>query len=217
MKKFRPPQQKRKIITASFIAVILVSILTPTFAGVYKVAGPSMAPSLFWNDLVLVNKGAYDVHLPFTFKRVFKWSNPEIGDIVLFQVPHESYIAFKRVVAGPGDRIEMRGNRLLVNGIAAEYTAFDSSLLASVADSNKLGQRMEEERFGSQTRIITYTPGKKDNFGEVRVPDGDYFLLGDNRDNSNDSRYFGPLPREQIVGKMCLVLKSAKPIGGQTH
>ena len=205
------------MITALFIAVILISIVTPTLAGVYKVAGPSMAPSLFWNDLVLVNKGAYDLHLPFTFKRVLKWSNPEMGDIVLFQVPHESYIAFKRVVAGPRDRIEMRGNRLLVNGIAAEYAAIDSSSFVSLADSNKLGQRLEEERFGSQTRIITYTPGKKDNFGEVRVPDGYYFLLGDNRDNSNDSRYFGPLPREQIVGKLCFVLKSAKPIGVQTQ
>jgi signal peptidase I len=168
-----------------------------------------MAPSLFWNEVVLVNQGAYDWSVPFTSRRVLDWSHPQVGDVVLFQVPRESYRALKRVVAGPGDVIEMRENRLIVNGLTAQYAPVEAKLFASVADSNKLGEQIETETLAQQTRTITYTPGRvPKSFGPVTVPAGSYFLLGDNRDHSNDSRSFGAVPSEQIFGKLAWVLKS---------
>jgi len=163
----------------------------------------SMNPTILDGDLIYVNKVAYDLRFPLTLHRLAKWSDPERGDIVIFFSPEDGTRLVKRVIGQPGDTIEMRSNILLINGEAIAYTRVDAEYTDDLP--RKLKDRCivaMEELDGSAHPVMSVPsiPATR-SFGPVTVPEDSYFVMGDNRDNSRDSRYFGFVQRESIVGK----------------
>lgn len=194
---------------AGIVVAVPVGLLAAT-TRMYTVAAASMMPALVKGDKVLVNFMAYDLTVPFTTHRVRHWSAPKAGDIVLFSVPNKEagYIALKRVVAVPGDTVELRENRLFVNGQEATHEPLDAAAFNRLPADTLAGRRFEREVIGTQSRTIILTSESRAgrNFGPLLVPPDHYFLLGDYRDNSNDSRLFGPLDRNSIKGRLMMKL-----------
>lgn len=163
----------------------------------------SMRPTIIEGDRIFVNKLAYDLKLPFTTIQLARWDDPHRGDIVVLFSPEDGTRLVKRVVAGPGDVVTLRANTLVVNGVAAQYTPFGA---------NREGLRASE-RLDDRAHLMQVDPGVPAlrTFGPVTVPSGQYLVLGDNRDHSKDSRYFGFVPRERIVGRARAVVASFDP------
>lgn len=169
----------------------------------------SMRPNLLEGDVVLVNRLAYDVKLPLTDIVVAPIAEPQRGDIVTFSSPKDGVRMIKRIVGLPGDTVEMRAEALFVNGLAAEYAA--PELVLEASDAGTLRAVRLTETLGADARRIQLLSGvpARDTFGPVSVPAGHYLMLGDNRDNSADSRYFGFVPRHLLIGQAKRILVSA--------
>jgi signal peptidase I len=169
----------------------------------------SMKPTILEGDLVLVNKLAYDLKFPFTLHRLAGWDDPDRGDIVVFFSPQDGTRLIKRVIAVPGDTLEMRNNALLLNGEPMDYT-----LLNARDYSDEIYEDAQaviaQEKSGGGSHLVMALPsrGARRSFAPVTVPPGKYFMMGDSRDNSFDSRYFGFVEREKIVGRSRGVLLS---------
>lgn len=174
----------------------------------------SMRPNLLEGDVVLVNRLAYDVKLPLTDVIVAHLADPRRGDIVTFTSPKEDKRLIKRVIGLPGDRIEMRNEVLYINGKAADYSA--SELLQEPLDNGGTIAAMRvTESFDQNKRRVQLLAGvpSRNTFGPLVVPEGQYLMLGDNRDNSADSRYFGFVPRHLLIGQAKRILVSADILG----
>ena len=170
----------------------------------------SMRPTLLEGDVVLVNRLAYDFKLPLTDIRLIELGTPQRGDVVTFSSPTDGVRLIKRLVGVPGDVVEMRNEVLYINGSAADY---DAPHL--VAEPMEQGGAIEavrtKERINGSERTVQFLPAvpARRSFGPVTVPQGSYFFLGDNRDNSEDSRYIGFVPRRLLIGRAHHVLVSA--------
>jgi len=170
----------------------------------------SMRPTLLEGDVVLVNRLAYDFKLPLTDIRLIELGTPQRGDVVTFSSPTDGVRLIKRLVGVPGDVVEMRNEVLYINGSAADY---DAPHL--VAEPMEQGGAIEavrtKERINGSERTVQFLPAvpARRSFGPVTVPQGSYFFLGDNRDNSEDSRYIGFVPRQLLIGRAHHVLVSA--------
>ncbi len=170
----------------------------------------SMRPTLLEGDVVLVNRLAYDFKIPLTDISLLELGDPKRGDVVTFTSPSDGTRLIKRLVALPGDVVEMRDERLTINGVAAEYADFQT-----VEERSELGSPQSAlrgmERVAGSARAIQFLPGGRAmrSFGAVVVPKDSYFFLGDNRDNSADSRYIGVVPRQRLIGRAHHVLVSA--------
>lgn len=170
----------------------------------------SMRPNLLEGDVVLVNRLAYDFKVPLTDVVVAHLGEPQRGDVVTFSSPQEGTRLIKRIIGLPGDVVEMRGEALFVNGVAADYSRAET--LLEPAEQGGLMQALRmTETVGAAERRIQLLPGvhARNTFGPVRVPDDHYLMLGDNRDNSADSRYFGFVPRNLLIGRAGRILVSA--------
>ena len=174
----------------------------------------SMRPTLLEGDVVLVNRLAYDFKLPLTDVVVARLADPLRGDIVTFSSPRDGTRLIKRVVALPGDLVELRDEVLWVNAELASYLDLSTAL-------ERLGQGVEldavraTERLGNSERRVQFVPAvqARRDFGPLRVPQGIFFVLGDNRDNSADSRYIGFVPRHLLIGRAHRVIVSANILG----
>ena len=191
------------------IAVAIVFPFKSAIADWNWVPTGSMKPTILEGDLVFVNKLSYDLKIPFTLQRLAQWGDPERGDIVVFFSPHDGTRLVKRVIAVPGDTLEMRENVLHRNGRKMTYELLDGRSFASEVheDAHAL---IAKELDGEHSHFVMAFPSRDAmrSFPAITIPEGKYFVMGDSRDNSLDSRYFGFVSRKVIVGKSNRVLLS---------
>jgi len=164
----------------------------------------SMNPTIVEGDRILVDKAAYGLRIPFTTVRVTQGNDPQRGDIVIFPSPEDGVTLVKRVVGLPGDTIEMSEEHLRINGAAVEYTSSDDAVDADLLNPTRaLDHSYLTEKLADRSHAIMILPMRPAarSFGPVTVPDGEYLMLGDSRDNSKDSRFIGFVPRASIVGR----------------
>ena len=171
----------------------------------------SMQPTIKIGDRILVDRMAYDLRLPLTHISLLHLADPQRGDIVVLdsQAAHERLV--KRVIGLPGDRVSMTHNVLIINGKPAHYSA---TIRSGIHDDLQSPARYEIERYGDMRHAIRLSlnwPSPASSFGPVTIPRGQYLLLGDDRDNSMDSRYFGYFPRSEILGRARHVVLSLDP------
>ena len=170
----------------------------------------SMNPTIMEGDLIFVNKVAYDLRVPLTLRRLAKFSDPERGDIVICFSPEDQIRLVKRVIAVPGDTIEMKNNKLLLNGKAIDYTPLESSYSQYLPAKLKDSCILAKENLHGLSHPVMSVPGIRAvrSFGPITIPQDSYFVMGDNRDMSKDSRFFGFVERKAIVGKAKFVILS---------
>lgn len=170
----------------------------------------SMRPNILEGDVVLVNRVAYDFKLPLSDVTLLRIANPERGDVITFASPSDGVRLIKRLVALPGDVVEMRNEVLMINGAVAQYSAPDATTEPLDNGGTTAVLKIRERVAGSE-RTVQFLPelAAKRNFGPLVVPQDSYFFLGDNRDNSADSRYIGFVPRHLLVGKAHHIVVSA--------
>lgn len=207
----------------SFFPVILAVLLFRTFLiEPFRIPSGSMMPTLLVGDFVLVNKFAYGLRLPVTDTKVVDIGEPKRGDIAVFKYPpdpKEDYI--KRIVGLPGDTITVRNEQLYVNGKAAvqDYVGPDTDADGESVKTAQAGGIVRSERLGNVDHRIIVLPAfmrAPQTEGTWVVPEGYYFAMGDNRDNSSDSRFWGPVPEADLRGKAFLIwfsLADLKRIG----
>ncbi|MET0320848.1 MAG: signal peptidase I [Duganella sp.] len=219
--------------SGSFFPVIaLVFFLRSFLYEPFKIPSSSMVPTLLVGDLILVNKFTYGIRLPVLNKKVIEINDPQRGDVMVFKYPRDmSQDYIKRVVGVPGDKITYDNKRLTVNGVEVKYTALDDYLDDEHLVYNKQYQETlpgRSHRILNNERAPTLDIGQVGDFPNKQactytydsftcvVPAGNYFMMGDNRDNSLDSRYWGFVPDQNIVGKAFFVwmnLGNLKRIG----
>jgi len=169
-----------------------------------------MNPTILEGDLIFVNKAAYDLRFPLTWYQLAAWASPERGDIVVCFAPDDGIRLVKRIIAVPGDTIEMRNETLFLNGRPIKYTQADLRYAESLSGKQKGNCILATESLDGFTHQALITPSVRAmrNFPSIKVPPDKYFVMGDNRDVSKDSRYFGFVDRQAIVGKAGAVLAS---------
>jgi signal peptidase I len=220
--------------SGSFFPVIaLVFVLRSFLYEPFKIPSSSMVPTLLVGDLILVNKFTYGIRLPVLNKKVIQINDPQRGDVMVFKYPMDmSQDYIKRVIGVPGDKITYENKRLTVNGVEVKYTPLDDYLEDEKLVYNK---QFQENLSGVSHRILNNANAPTYNRDSVlqfpnneactyryegftcTVPAGNYFMMGDNRDNSADSRYWGFVPDKNIVGKAFFVwmnLGNLRRIGG---
>jgi signal peptidase I len=205
-------------VETSFSAILLASVIMYAVLQAFKIPSGSMEDTLLIGDHLFVNKFIYGIRVPFTEKRVFKIRDVKRGEVVVFEAPMEAILSpderergvkkdfIKRAVALAGDTVEIKNKQLYVNGQAQHdphpvykdrFTYPAAQLNLPAADYQKLWQsgrfaELRREQIG-------------DNFGPIKVPEGCYFVMGDNRDGSFDSRFWGPMPNRLLKGKAWIV------------
>jgi len=192
------------------IALAIFLFVRTFFIEAFRIPTSSMENTLLVGDFLLVNKAAYGGTVPGTSLHMVAFKEPKRGEVVVFHPPHEpekNYV--KRVVGVPGDTLEMHDKGLVVNGVvvAEPYARhFDDR-----------GDSVHPDMDWQSNHLIAAPPDEyhptRDNWGPIVVPEGRYFMLGDNRDNSEDSRYWGFVDRDQIRGQPWLVYFSQAPHG----
>ena len=199
-----PPKSKLFEYAAAFLPVLLVVLLVRSFLyEPYRIPSGSMRPTLEVGDFIFVNKFSYGLRLPVTNTRIADLGSPKRGDVVVFKLPSDSSANFiKRLVGLPGDVIEYRGKRLRINGElikVSEPLPEDFGNLFSIEKA--------EEVLGAAKHDVYYIPSQRGREGTYTVPEGHYFVMGDNRDNSRDSRYPGVsfIPEDRLVGRAELI------------
>ena len=194
--------------------VLLLGLFRTAIADWNPVPSGSMHPTILEGDVVLVNRLAYDLKLPLTDRVIMLLGEPQRGDIVTFTSPRDGVRLIKRIVATPGDRIAMHDKKLTINGERVSYAAVEPGAGREAQDAPWQAQLYTEQLAG-QKHAIQWLPGvaARDGFEELTVPEGQYLMLGDNRDNSADSRYIGLVPRRLLIGKAVRVLLSVDILG----
>jgi signal peptidase I len=175
------------------IALIIALFIRTFFIEAFKIPSGSMEPTLLPGDYILVNKISYGIKIPFTHDFLWKGKDPKVGDIVVFRYPPDPSVHFiKRCMGVPGDTVQIINRQVYINGkkVYEPYAYFSSSTI-----------------YPRNTQIpgITTPYGSRDNWGPVKVPPHEYFMMGDNRDNSYDSRFWGFVPRYDITGEPFII------------
>jgi signal peptidase I len=203
----------RKEIRPLLITGVIIFAARSSFADWNKVPTGSMKPTILEGDRVFVNKMAYDLKVPFTTLHLAEWSSPRRGDIVVFYSPKDGTRLVKRTVGLPGDTVEMRVDQLIINGEKVAYKSIAEDLLPDVTPTDRANSVYASEALPGRSHLIAGIPElpAMRNFGPMQVPDGYYFMMGDNRDNSYDSRYFGVVKRSRILGRATGVVASFDP------
>jgi signal peptidase I len=182
-------------------------------ADINPVPSGSMKPTVLEGDVVFVNKLAYDLKMPFTTWHLAEWADPARGDIIVCFAPDDGTRLLKRVIGVPGDTVELRQDVLIMNGEPVAYAPLTTppSGVAHLDPEERAAALFAREALADRPHpvmVLPRVPARR-TFGPVTVPAGSYFVMGDNRDNSRDSRFFGFVPRHEIVGRAKAVFVSA--------
>lgn len=197
----------------SFIVAILVATsFKSAIADWNDIPTGSMKPTILVGDRVIVNKLAYDLKIAYTTLHLAQWANPKRGDIVVFYSPEDEKRLIKRVVGVPGDTVAMSQNRLIINGKFVKYAALNQEIVDQLELEQQSSHVFFKENLpGKQHAVMLSTTRPSLNtFDPIIIPEGQYFMMGDNRDNSADSRFFGFVERKRIVGRATKVGISRK-------
>lgn len=183
-----------------FAFLLLMSVFRSGVADWNVVPSESMLPTIVVGDRILVNKLAYDIQVPFLYTSLKKLGDPQRGDIIVFNSDAAQLRLVKRVVAVPGDTVEMSDNVLSINGKPLSYQALNVDTPYSLYRENLQGVE-HQIRVNAQRTTMS-------SFDAIVVPDQYYLALGDNRNNSADSRVIGLIPRQEIIGRASKVVMS---------
>ena len=181
------------------VFILLMSIFRSAVADYNSVPTGSMLPTIVPGDQITIDKLAYDVKVPFINYSLIRLNEPERGDIVVFESKSAEMRMVKRVIGLPGDLVEMVDNRLIINGQPLAYQLSENQ-------TNQLIEQLPQRPHNIQ--LMRAQGSTFDSFSEVRVPPDQYLVLGDNRQNSADSRVHGFIPRAEIIGRAKRVLVS---------
>jgi len=195
----------------SFFPILLVVLIIRSFiVQPYRVPTGSLVPTILPGDFIAVNQFAYGLRLPVLNNKIVSIGEPKRGDIVLFRWPLDPSVIFvKRVIGIPGDHIVYKNKTLTINGIEAKQQFLDKDL--SVNSNDKIPAvvfRKTENLLGINHQIFVRKVGGQNQYFDIIVPEGQYFMMGDNRDDSDDSRYWGFVPESNLIGKAFLVWMS---------
>ena len=192
--------KKRKSEALSLgLLVLAICAFKSTFVMNYTVPTGSMKPTIEPGDKLIVNKMAYDFRIPFTKIRLFEYGTPERGDVIVFECPYDKSITFvKRLVGKPGDLLEVQNGFVKINGEPLKISVQDQSeIIRILYDGGTY-----TETLGDKSYTVRRVPVRMNIPAvSVRIPEGHYFAMGDNRDESADSRSWGFVPKENIWGK----------------
>lgn len=189
--------------------MFLFGVFRTAVADWNPIPSASMRPNLLEGDVVFVNRLAYNVKVPLTDLVIARTGEPRRGDVVTFSSPADGTRLIKRILALPGDRVEMRNERLAINGVVSDY-ALEEVVQEATSAGRMDALRMIEDVDGRRHRIqvLPQRVAMRD-FGPVTVPQDAYLMLGDNRDDSADSRVIGFVPRHLLIGRAERILVSA--------
>ena len=186
---------------ALFPIILIVFVLRSFIVEPFRIPSGSMLPTLHVGDLILVNKFVYGMRLPIVHRKLIALGAPERGDVMVFRYPVDPKLNFiKRVVGLPGDTLAYHNKQLYVNGTATQRVA-DGEYAFDQPGSAGHSVRRLKETLGQATYTILLDDRQRTHNMEVVVPEGHYFVMGDNRDHSNDSRYWRFVPERNVVGK----------------
>lgn len=177
-----------------FVFIALMLVFRSAVADWSQVPTGSMKPTIIEGDRIIIDKLAYDLRLPFTAISLLPLAEPQRGDIVVFDSAAADKTLVKRVIGLPGDTVAMTNNRLILNGVAVDYHDIEHADDAVFAVEELAGVR-------HRVRWTNTAPSHYQSFGPVHIPDDYYLMLGDNRDNSADSRVIGLVPRHELRGR----------------
>ncbi|MGH8741324.1 MAG: signal peptidase I, partial [Burkholderiales bacterium] len=215
--------------SVSFFPVILIVFVLRSFlVEPFKIPSSSMVPTLLVGDFILVNKFTYGIRLPVINVKIVELGNPQRGDVMVFRYPEDPSLDYiKRVVGVPGDRLEYRNKRLSINGSPVPVRQIDDYLLK---ERMQFSRRYVETLNGHEHQILleedapafvapsrSFPQAGNCNYNMsglvCTVPPGHYFMMGDNRDNSSDSRVWGFVPDENIVGRAFFIWLNLNELG----
>ena len=192
--------------------IVLLFVFRGAIADWHPVPTGSMKPTILEGDVVWENKLAYDLQIPFTDISLMRLGEPKRGEIVVFTSEKAGKRLIKRLIGLPGDTIEVKQNVLFINGEEAKYTNLRDAALEPKRDIDKEeGIYATESLSGLAPHTVQVKPGiynPLQNFDKITISEDHYFFMGDNRDNSADSRYYGIIPRSEIRGHATKTLMS---------
>lgn len=195
-------------ILSSLFPVILVVLLIRSFVvEPFKIPSSSMLPTLKVGDFILVNKFEYGLRFPLLDWRFTDGDAPQRGDVIVFEYPRDESVDYiKRIVALPGDRVAFRDRQVFVNGEKVP-TTLEGQYVFRGSGGRMIRAKRYQERVPAHAYHVLYTDEgqSREVSPAIRIPKGEYFVLGDNRDNSKDSRYWGTVPAENILGEAFLI------------
>lgn len=182
----------------SFFPVLLLVLLLRTFVvEPFHIPSSSMVPTLLVGDFILVNKFDYGLRLPIIHTKIISIGEPKRGDVIVFRYPPDPKVDYiKRVIGLPGDHIVYRGETLYING-----KQIPDKVLGLYTGPDQMGAVLHQENLDGVKHDTLIIPGMEHKQGAWTVPPDEYFVMGDNRDNSSDSRYWGFVPERNILGK----------------
>jgi signal peptidase I len=202
---------------AFFPVILLVFLLRSFLVEPFRIPSGSMMPGLLAGDFILVNKYTYGLRLPVINRKLVALNGPQRGDVMVFRFPSDPGTNFiKRVVGLPGDKLAYRNKQLHINGEPVpqaprgDYTYSENN----EAGGHMLFTRRLRETLNGKEHDILLSEGPGPGLQEFTIPEGQYFVMGDNRDRSNDSRYWGTVPEENVVGRAFLIWFSWDTVKG---
>ncbi len=202
--------------TESLLVALLIALFLRTFVlEAFKIPSGSMIPTLLVGDHIFVNKFIYGIRLPIINKRIVEWGQPKRGEVIVFVYPHDpSKDYIKRVVGLPGDRIRVSGEDVFVNGEKVELGKEALYTYNDEVSGDKRDCVLRPAKLGEAEFDLIYNPRRNHQGGEYIVEEGHLFVMGDNRDNSADSRVWGQVPLDNVKGRAIVVWWSSSSLDG---